>query len=501
MKKIIYFLFVPFYCWAVNPPTISPLRTTISYGGSVTLSATGCSGTVIWSNNLTATSIVVSPKQSAYFSATCTENGITSKKSANAIVQVNLSLNSGSDFNITAQISGTGVKYAATNTIIANNKVESDASVQYNAGKSILLNPAFEAKTGSLFLANLGNPFQIATNTILSNLNIPWEILWGPDNFIWMTQRGGTISRVNPNTGEISLVATIPDVYASGEGGLLGMVLHPDFVNNPYIYIVYNYFDSGIKEKVVRYTYNSNTQTISSPMLMIDGILGNTYHDGSRLVISADLKLFISTGDAGHIADPNDNLPQNDNSLNGKILRLNLDGTIPADNPISGNAMWCKGQRNPQGLVIANGKMYSSTHGTGIEDEINIIQKGGNFGWPNVEGYCDLPAEITFCAANSVIEPIKTWSPTVATSGLDYYNNVAFPRWQNSLLLATLKQSTLFQLKLSADGNSIIETNQYLINQFGRLRDIAISPDGRIFICTSNGGNADKLVEITPFEN
>jgi aldose sugar dehydrogenase len=500
MKKIFYFLFLPFNCLAVNPPTISPLRTTINYGGNVTLAASGCNGTVNWSNDLSGTSITISPKQNSYFSATCSESGFTSKKSAFAVVQVNYTTHSQSNFTITAPISGIGVKYAATNTIIATNKIESDAIVQYNAGKSVSLNPTFETKTGSVFLANLDSSFQILNNVLQSNLNFPWEILWGPDNFIWMTQRGGTISRVNPNTGEISLIATVAEVSPNGEGGLLGMVLHPDFANNPYIYIVYNYNDGSIKEKVVRYTYNSNTLTISNPLIIIDGILGNSYHDGSRLVISADLKLFISTGDAGFTTDPN-NVAQQDNSLSGKILRLNLDSTIPADNPISGNAMWCKGQRNPQGLVIANNKMYSSMHGLTTEDEINIIQKGGNYGWPNVEGYCDLPAEINFCNANVLIDPIKTWSPTIAPSGLDYYNNAAFPRWNNSLLLATLKQSTLFQLKLSNDGNSIVETNTYLVNQFGRLRDIAISPDGRIFICTSNGGNADKLVEITPFEN
>ncbi|NJO26048.1 MAG: PQQ-dependent sugar dehydrogenase, partial [Bacteroidia bacterium] len=256
---------------------------------------------------------------------------------------------------------------------------------------------------------------------------------WGPDNHIWLTERSGKISRLNPSTGTVTPVITISEVAANGEGGLLGMVLHPDFSSSPQVFVVYNYNNGGnYREKVVRYTYNGTT--LVNPFTVIDNINAASIHNGSRLVIIND-KLFITTGDAA-----NTSLPQNTSSVNGKILRLNLDGTIPADNPTSGNPVWSWGHRNPQGLVFANNIMYSSEHGPSNDDEINIIEKGRNYGWPDVEGFCNTGSEQNFCAANNVKEPIYTWTPTVATCGLDYYSSDRIPQWKNSLLLATLKK-------------------------------------------------------------
>jgi aldose sugar dehydrogenase len=211
------------------------------------------------------------------------------------------------------------------------------------------------------------------------------------------------------------------------------------------------------------------------------------------LIIGADMKLYASTGD--------DNMrfefPQNTSSLNGKILRINLDGTIPADNPF-GNAVWAIGQRNPQGLVFGNGgKLYSSMHGESTNDEVNIILKGRNYGWPFVEGFCDTPAEESFCAANNVVEPIFAWTPTIAPSGMEYYDKTAISQWKNSLLLAVLKNKMLIQLKLSDDGSVVEGVHEYFVNQFGRLRDVAISPDGKVYLCTDNGNHQDMIIEVT----
>lgn len=331
----------------------------------------------------------------------------------------------------------------------------------------------------------------IKDSVLVQNLNFPWEILWGPDNYIWMTERGGKISRVNPTTGTVSLLHTITEVVANNEGGLLGMVLHPDFASNPYVYVAYDYNSGGYKEKVVRFTYTGSALT--SPLTIIDNISASSIHNGCRLVITrsgADLKLFITTGDAS-----NTSLPQNTNALNGKVLRLNLDGTIPADNPVAGNPYWSFGHRNPQGLVSANGILYSSEHGPSTDDEINIIEKGRNYGWPDVAGYCDGTSEQVFCLGNNVKEPIRTWTPTTAPSGLDYYNAALIPQWKNSLLLVALKDARLYQLKLNSSGTTITETNEYFVNKYGRMRDLCISPQGKVYICTSNGGN-DRIIEV-----
>jgi len=331
---------------------------------------------------------------------------------------------------------------------------------------------------------------EIKDSIVASNLIYPWEILWGPDNHIWFTERGGRISRLNPSSGAVTPVITINEVESTGEGGLLGMVLHPNFSSSPHVFVVYNY-DSGsdYKEKVVRYTYNGTT--LSSPFTIIDNIKASNIHNGSRLLISSDQKLFITTGDAAEPA-----LAQTASSVNGKILRLNLDGSIPADNPVAGNPYWSWGHRNAQGLVFANNKLYSSEHGPSNDDEINIIEKGRNYGWVNVQGFCNEAAEQTFCNANNIKEPIKAWTPTIATCGLDFYNHDLIPQWKNSLLLATLKNSRLYQLKLNDAGTEITSTNEYFTSKYGRMRDICISPAGKVYICTSNGSN-DRIIEIT----
>ncbi|MFD2787670.1 PQQ-dependent sugar dehydrogenase [Hymenobacter rubripertinctus] len=328
---------------------------------------------------------------------------------------------------------------------------------------------------------------------LTTGLTIPWELVWGPDNFLWMTERGGRISRVNPTTGTVLPLLQVPDVTPAGESGLLGMVLHPDFATLPYLYIVYNYTDNGLKEKLVRYTYSATAGTLSSPLVLLDGIISTTTHSGSRLLILADRTLLMSTGDAQLRPEA-----QNMASLNGKILRLNLDGTVPADNPTPGSPVYSFGHRNPQGLTqLPTGQIISSEHGDAIEDEINLIEKGRNYGWPNVEGVCNTTDELAFCAANNVREPLVTWTPTIATAGLQFYNSPAIPEWRGSLLLATLKASKLIQLRLNATNNGISGQQDFLTGVYGRLRAVCVSPQGRVYLSTSNNAaGADQLVVL-----
>jgi len=342
---------------------------------------------------------------------------------------------------------------------------------------------------------------ELQTRVIVNNLNFPWEILWGPDNYIWMTERQGRVSRVNPRTGQVIPVATIAEVASTTNfNGLLGMVLHPNFRYSPFVYVVYNYFNASgaYMEKIVRFRYDGTT--LVSPMTIVDGIVGKIggdfIHNGSRLAIGPDKKLYATTGDA----DRRFEFPQNPNSLNGKILRVNLDGSIPADNPFR-NAVWAIGQRNPQGLVFGDGKLYSSMHGETTNDEINIIERGRNYGWPFVEGFCDLPAERAFCRAHNVEEPIFAWTPTIAPSGLDFYEHGNIDQFENSLLLAVLKDKKFIQLKLNGNGTRIKEVHEFFTNQFGRLRDVAISPSGKVYLCTDNGNNTDMIIEVTEKEH
>ena len=335
---------------------------------------------------------------------------------------------------------------------------------------------------------------EITTRIVKQNLQHVWEILWGPDDHIWFTERDGKISKMNPATGTILFSTTINEVVSSGEGGLLGMALHPDFLNNGFLYAVYNYNVGNVyREKLTRYTFTNNS--ITNPTTIIDNIAASGIHNGSRIGVineGGGVKIYYTTGDASNATSA-----QDVNARNGKVLRLNADGSIPADNPIAGNPLWSYGHRNPQGLVFANNKLYESEHGPNIEDEVNIIEKGRNYGWPNVNGPCDA-GETSFCATNNIKEPI--WSSgdnTIAVCGIDFYDNDKMPEWKNSILMTTLKDASLRQLKLSADGNSVVSTAIYFKNEHGRLRDICISPSGNVYICTSNGGNDDKIIEIS----
>lgn len=329
---------------------------------------------------------------------------------------------------------------------------------------------------------------ELKTRIIAENLSFPWEIIWGSDNMIWMTERGGKVSRVDPATGVVNTIFTIPDVVSQGEGGLLGMALHPQFSASPQVFVAYNYQNSGnYREKVVRYNYNGST--LVNPQIILDNINAAGIHNGCRLLI-VDQKLFISTGDAADQSSP-----QKTDALNGKILRVNLDGSIPSDNPIAGSPVWSYGHRNAQGLVYANSFLYSSEHGPDSDDEINIIEKGRNFGWPNVKGFCNTGSEQSFCTSFNVKEPMQAWTPTIAACGLDYYNYDLISGWKNSLLLTTLRGSRLIQLKLNESHNAVSATSDYLTDDYGRLRDICISPEGKVYVCTGNGNN-DKIIEI-----
>ena len=343
----------------------------------------------------------------------------------------------------------------------------------------------------------------LQTRTVATNLDTPWEILWGPDDFIWATERFGRISRINPETGEVSEVITISEVVERGEGGLLGMVLDPDFEVNNYFYVAYNYNGPGndYREKIVRFTFNPASGSAVNSFTLIENIDGANNHNGCRMVISPDKKLIFTTGDA-QITSTSQNL----NSLNGKKLRINLDGTIPEDNPIENSPIWTWGHRNAQGLVYSpdGNILYSSEHGPSNDDEINIIYKNRNYGWPNVEGFCD-NFEMNFCNANNVVEPIFAWTPTLAVAGIDFYNSDLIPEWKNSLLVTSLKARRISQLKLNETGTEVISSKDHFIGAFGRLRDICISPEGKVYVAVSNRDGRgspttedDRIIEIAP---
>lgn len=354
-------------------------------------------------------------------------------------------------------------------------------------------------------IKSLGTHVGIATKTIAANLDVPWEIAWGPDNCIWFTEQGGTVSKVNPETGERKLLLRIAETFRNRSTGLLGMAIHPDR-ELPYIFLDYTYkADKKVFLKLIRYTYTNDT--LIHPLVLLNDIPATTGHAGSRIVIAPDGKLMLTVGDATH-----GNSAQDTSALTGKILRMNIDGSIPADNPFEGSPVWSTGHRNPQGLAFTSqGTLFSSEHGDAIGDELNLIKRGENYGWPHVEGFCDTEKEQLFCKTHQITMPVKAWTPVIAPAGITYCgDNCAIKEWRNSVLLVTLKTQALRVLKLNDTGTKVITEQVYLDHAFGRLRSVCVSPTGEVYVSTSNldwnpgegypKPGDDRIIKILPGE-
>ncbi len=327
----------------------------------------------------------------------------------------------------------------------------------------------------------------------------PWDMAWGFDNRIWFTENGGFIKRLDPVTGRVDTLLHLNDCHTSwGNPGIYSLAFHPDFPEEPFLFV--HYTNSATNSKLLRFRYDFIKDALTDSLSILPKIKANESHNGSRIVFTPDKKMFFAMGEAY-----TPELAQDLSSINGKILRLNLDGSVPNDNPFPGSLIWSYGHRNPQGLaLLPNGTLWSSEHGPNNDDELNLIVKGGNYGWPNVQGKCDLRSEQQFCDEKKVVEPMITWTPTPAPCALEYYDHLAIPEWQNSLMQVFLKKGkgkigqrmTVF--KLNAEGNEIQSSNDYFVQTFGRLRDILIATDGRVFICTSNkeiSGNGKKVAQ------
>jgi glucose/arabinose dehydrogenase len=332
-------------------------------------------------------------------------------------------------------------------------------------------------------------------------LDTVWDLAWGPDGFIWMTERGGRVSRVDPQTGAVSVIGQIA-VSEIGEGGLMGLALHPDFATQPWVYLAHTYSaQGGVRNRVVRARFDGTS--LGTPEVLLADIPGSSIHNGARLAVGPDRLLYITTGDASDAS-----IAQNRDALAGKVLRLTLDGQPAAGNPF-GTRIYSYGHRNPQGMVFAtDGALYVTEHGPSDNDEVNRIEAGRNYGWPNVHGRCDGdsgPGELSFCSANNVAEPMAIWTPTIAPAGVAYYDHTLISGFRRSLIFATLKDATLYRLALSTDGHTVQSTETLFVREFGRLRAVLVSPDGAIYLGTSNRDGRgtpmptdDRIIRIRP---
>jgi glucose/arabinose dehydrogenase len=308
---------------------------------------------------------------------------------------------------------------------------------------------------------------------VADNLNIPWELAFLPSGEILVNERSGKLLQLKSGKGEV-----IDQVRHLGEGGLLGMAIHPQYEDNNYLYL---YLSTSEDNRVIRYTLVDNQLVFDR--IIISGIPVDRFHNGGRIAFGPDGFLYITTGDA---QDPQ--LAQDLNSLAGKILRLDAEGKIPTNNPFK-SAVYSYGHRNSQGLAWDNeGRLWSTEHGPTSLDELNLIEAGKNYGWPLITGD-EERVGLETSKINS--GDGNTWAP----SGIIYLDN--------SLFFAGLRGEALYEARL--EGDRVVELKTHFKHVFGRLRNVSLGPDMMFYVLTNNtdgrgdvSEDDDKLIKINP---
>jgi len=345
----------------------------------------------------------------------------------------------------------------------------------------------------------IGNTTLFATD-LVTDSEIPWEIIWGGDDMLWCSERKGRVIRIDPSSGDYTTVLDLNVTFnGSGEPGLLGMVQHPDFPEDPRVWLVYCDGQNSVSEHLSVFEWNGTELVNEQELLTLPGA---QIHNGSRLLWLPDNTMLMTTGDAGDTGNSQDL-----ESLNGKILRLNPDGSIPEDNPFGPDSyVYTWGNRNAQGLCIGpNGLIYASEHGQNQDDEFNLVEAGRNYGWPTVQGACNAPSETAFCAEWDVVEPLLAWTPCIALNGLEYYTHEAIPEFQGKIMMGVMSgfndplPGRLILIGLAEDGLSAESQEAFFGSYNQRIRDVAVNPYTGAFYLAFNGqsypGNPPNIIK------
>lgn len=341
-----------------------------------------------------------------------------------------------------------------------------------------------------------------STRNLVTGIQVPWGLEEDASGKIWFTERPGRISRLDPSTGALRVVARLPDVYSTGETGLLDLALHPAFPQVPQVFTVYTYQTGGaIRERLIRMDWEAARDTLLRADTLLDGVRGVSTHVGSRLLFLPDTTLLMSSGDF-----QNQPIAQDPSAIEGKVLRMTTAGTAPANNPIAGSLVWTTGHRNVQGLAMGPaGRVFYSEHGPNNDDEFGVLRRGENYGWPTVHGFCDNAVENTFCSDSNVVEPLSAYTPTLAVAGIEWYGGDAFPSLKGRVLMTALKAGQLRALRVHASKDSLLSDSILVNATWGRLRDVLVLANGNIVVAVSNrdgrgtaGTVDDRLIELSP---
>jgi len=341
------------------------------------------------------------------------------------------------------------------------------------------------------------NAYNLQTEKVVDNIEIPWGIKVTEDGTIYFTERKGTL-KIKKTDGRIVQVKNVPQVRNRGQGGMLDVTLHPDFKNNQWIYLSYskkNPNGNGATTAVIRAKLVGDELKEITEIFEALPYNGKSHHYGSRMVFDDEGYLYISVGDRG-VRDQN---PQSLTNSCGKIHRVHDDGSIPKDNPFYGKnnmvaSIWTYGNRNPQGLVFdeETKTVWEHEHGPKGGDELNLVKKGVNYGWPIASyGINYIGTKFTDITEREDFQsPVAYWVPSIAPSGMAIIKGENYPKWNGDILTGSLKFDYISRIKV--DGNKKVE-EELIFNDIGRVRSIEMGADGFLYIGVEDPGRILKV--------
>jgi len=353
----------------------------------------------------------------------------------------------------------------------------------------------------TILLTMLAQPATAAdfrVQTVADGLDHPWALAFLPEGDMLVTERSGALLRLDPEQGQRTRVDGVPEVDARNQGGLLDVVLHPDFSDNRLVYLSWSgRCDRGNATHVGRGRLDDDRLADFEVLFVARPCVRSTKHFGSRIVFDRDGYMFVTVGERGER-----DRAQNLGDHNGSVVRLYPDGTVPDDNPFLGQAdarpaIYSYGHRNPQGAVLHpdTGRLWIHEHGPRGGDEINIPEPGANFGWPKTTyGKEYWGPEIGPDKLEGTLQPIHQWTPSIAPSGMEFYTGERFPDWQGNLFVGALALTHLARLEL--DGDRVVNEQELLNDRGWRIRDVRHGPDGHLYLLTDAGNG--RLVRLIP---